>query len=138
MANIFKTELEKLGFKETAKPVKFPFRYKVLHIPTATYLMCYDVFTNNITTVSVKTRAKAGNIIETYRLGKLNDNITYFLEENIANEKNDRNFKWRIGSILMLARRENQINPLGKNEFEIIEEPYVDPSLDTSNSCPKK
>lgn len=138
MANILKKELEELGFKEIPEPVKFPFRYKILHVVSGTYLKQYDSYTDTRNVVNTKTKGKAGNIREIYRLGKTGGAVMYFLDEDIEKNKQDTNFRWQIAGVLLNSRRELYNNPLDVNEFEIIEEPYVEPSLDTTNSSFQK
>lgn len=125
MANILKTELEKADFEATPIPPKFPFRYKILHIPTASYVMEYNVYTRKTHIVLTKTEAKAGQIRDAFRLGKNTDNVIYYIEDNLEHEKRDKYFEWRMGHVLQEVRAKITEKPMEVNEFELIEEPYV-------------
>ena len=80
------------AFKAKDNPVQL---FKLLHIPTASFLLQYNVITQKVEPV-ISNKANVGKIRELYRLGKATKRSTtgklieclYFLEEDLTEIKN--------------------------------------------------
>ena len=121
MTNNLKNALEKAGFQETPKPKKE--RYKILHIPTASYLMKLDWTTQKIKEVSVIGKAKAGHIRDSYRFGKMLEDLYFFpevLDQIQTKVKSKYVLFYQLRTNIESRRADLQKNPMGVNEFEFI------------------
>ena len=118
-----KKQLMENGFKETHK-VKAQKLYKIFHIISGTYLMEYIEKTGKKQLAIANTKGRAGQIIDSYRLGKGTGKTNcgktvekfYYLEEDLTMPH-----KVFVKYNIYQARDRNRENPMTKNEFEITE-----------------
>ena len=118
-----KKQLMENGFKETHK-VKDQKLYKIFHIISGTYLMEYIEKTGKKQLAIANTKGRAGQIIDSYRLGKGTGKTNcgktvekfYYLEEDLTMPH-----KVFVKYNIYQARDRNRENPMTKNEFEITE-----------------
>jgi hypothetical protein len=130
MTKILKIALQKAGFEETKKIV--PPQFKILHIPTASFLMELNEYVEDMHYV-VANRAMAFHILDNYRTGAVSRkasvsrntiNAMYFLEDDLLSIKKEVKHKYqiiyRLKTHIHLHKMELRDNPLDRVEFELI------------------
>jgi hypothetical protein len=114
-----KQQLKEAGYKATESK-----KFKIFHILSGTYLMEYCEKTTKTQLATSNTKGRAGQIIDSYRLGKGTGKTNcgktiekfYYLEEDIS-----ITHPLFIKYDTLKVRAINREKPLTKNEFEIIE-----------------
>jgi len=131
MLHTLKSELEKAGFEQTQKVKKVIPMFKILHIPTATFILEYDDCHECVKPVIVN-KAMAGKIIDIYRKGIMtrksaNKNVMtalYFIEDELTEiqktTKSNTVLFFRLRNSIILRKAELQRNPLSAAEFDLI------------------
>ena len=109
-------------------------KYKVLHIPTASYIVTYNRTTNSFEIVIFDNKARAGHAIDDYRKQRFN-NRSYsgyglFLEADVRNFDMRRNNLYQLTD--MIRRSINEHGEFHKAEFEFIK--VEDNALETKTS----
>jgi hypothetical protein len=122
-----KQALTSAGLKETAEPEKtVQVRYKVLHIPTASYIHGFDAKTNSFKLAVFVNKAKAGHARDDYRLQRFKarsySGHGLFLDEDIKNAPKDRNGRvssvWQIQTQIREKMRAH--GNFHKEEFDLV------------------
>lgn len=124
-----KKALTSAGLEQT-QAAKEPVKYKVLHIPTASYIYGFDSKTNSFKLGVFTNKAKAGHARDDYRLQRFKtrsySGSGLFLEEDIR-EYNKTAAKSRYGNSMNVWQIQTQIRERIKNhgnfhkeEFELI------------------
>lgn len=123
-----KKALTSAGLEEE-KVTKDIVRYKVLHIPTASYLYGFDSKTNSFKVLTFVNKAKAGHARDDYRLQRFKtrsySGSGLFLEGDIREAREQKTS--RFGSSTNVWQIQNQIRDrikahghFYKEEFELI------------------
>ena len=123
-----KKALTSAGLEEE-KVTKDIVRYKVLHIPTASYLYGFDSKTNSFKVLTFVNKAKAGHARDDYRLQRFKtrsySGSGLFLEGDIREAREQKTS--RFGSSTNVWQIQNQIRErikahgnFHKEEFELI------------------
>jgi hypothetical protein len=122
-----KQALTSAGLEASAETEKTTqVKYKVLHIPTASYIHGFDAKTNSFKLAVFVNKAKAGHARDDYRLQRFKSRSYsghgLFLDEDIKNAIKDRN--GRISSVWQI---QNQIREkmrvhgnFHKEEFDLV------------------
>lgn len=122
-----KQALTSAGLKETAESEKnVQVRYKVLHIPTASYIHGFDAKTNSFKLAVFVNKAKAGHARDDYRLQRFKarsySGHGLFLDEDIKNAPKDRNGRvssvWQIQTQIREKMRAH--GNFHKEEFDLV------------------
>ena len=125
--------LVKAGLTAT---VKTKDKYRILHIPTASFLMELDYFghNNDIRVVEVTGKAKAGKIRDLYRTGKMVKKTVkgktvccyYFIADDLVelrrnnSNKNEYIISYKLMTFITLRAAEYKQTPISASEFDFI------------------